>query len=145
MNDTTEQRDIRRPIFILAILAFTGLTSILVYDRIFKDTLSFGVCHAGESPPCIYHLDEKITVPPMEIRGGVLRQNIECLTGDFATGGGYFLNTSTLTDDNLNVEVFSNHPITDFNKEGTGWDIGIRNKTPIQRTGFAHVACFRKK
>lgn len=143
-NNDTVQHNIRQLTFIMAILAFAliALTSFVIYDKTYTgSSLTRGPCHTGDTPPCIYHLWEKITVPPNQY----LRQNIECEKGDFATGGGYFLNTSTLVDNSLDVEVFANEPIIGSNIGGIGWNIGIRNKTPIRRTGFGQVACFRKR
>jgi hypothetical protein len=73
---------------------------------------------------------------------GDVRLNPLCNPGDFATGGGYFLNSATLTDAQRDVEVFSNGPDTDLNVQNPpGWDIGIHNKTTTARTGFAYAVC----
>lgn len=87
--------------------------------------------------PTVYQVVDAITVPG----AAVLRRNIPCNSGDVATGGGYFLNTATLADADLDVEVFANSPITDFGIEGSGWDIGIHNKAPVERTGFGFAVC----
>jgi hypothetical protein len=70
-----------------------------------------------------------------------VREIVRCDAGDRGTGGGYFLNTGTLTDAQLDVEVYADAPITDFGFEGTGWDVGIRNKTTTPRHGFAMAVC----
>jgi hypothetical protein len=85
----------------------------------------------------LYTKFERLTVPA----SGLLRQNIECDSGDVTTGGGYFLNSAELTDSQRNVEVVSDGPISDFGREDTGWDIGIYNKTATERNGFGYVRC----
>ena len=85
----------------------------------------------------VYQVTDAITVPG----SGALRRIIRCNPGDVATGGGYFLNTAHLADVDLDVEVFANAPITDDGIEGTGWDIGIHNKAPVDRTGFGYAVC----
>lgn len=73
---------------------------------------------------------------------GAERKIAPCGKGDRATGGGYFLNTATLTDEQLDVEVFSNAPeIVLPEQYPPGWDIGIRNKTTTARSGFAYAVC----
>jgi hypothetical protein len=84
-----------------------------------------------------YQRISPISVPPLD---GV-REIVRCDAGDRGTGGGYFLNTGTLTDAQLDVEVYADAPITDFGFEGTGWDVGIRNKTTTPRHGFAMAVC----
>jgi hypothetical protein len=85
----------------------------------------------------IYTNFEVISVPA----SGLVRQSIECNAGDLATGGGYFLFTGGLTNAQLEVEVFANQPISEFGKEGTGWDIGILNETTTARSGSGTVVC----
>ena len=89
------------------------------------------------TPTRLYTNLEPITVPP----SGLLRQNIECDAGDVTTGGGYFLNSSNLTNAQRDVEVIADAPITEFGIEDTGWDVGIHNKTTTERTGFGYVRC----
>ena len=85
-----------------------------------------------------YQVSDAFTVPAL----GVLRRNVSCNPGDVATGGGYFLNTTGLADADLDVEVFSNAPIGDFGIEGSGWDIGIRNKAAVERSGGGFAVCY---
>jgi hypothetical protein len=73
---------------------------------------------------------------------GDVRLLPQCNPGDLATGGGYFLNSATLTDAQRDVEVFSDGPDTDLDVQNPpGWDIGIHNKTTTPRTGFAYAVC----
>jgi hypothetical protein len=73
---------------------------------------------------------------------GTVRVLPYCDKGDVATGGGYFLNTATLNDAQLDVEVFSDGPNTNgLVQPPPGWDIGIHNKTSTPRSGVALVVC----
>jgi hypothetical protein len=73
---------------------------------------------------------------------GNVRLLPQCKPGDRATGGGYFLNIATLTDAQIDVEVFSDGPDTSGGVQNPpGWDIGIHNKTTTARTGFAYAVC----
>ena len=85
----------------------------------------------------LYYVSEPINIAAND----VYRNNVECEGDDTVTGGGYFLNTAELSDAELDVEVFSNKPSTDFGEEYEGWDIGIRNMANVPRSGFAHAVC----
>ena len=100
---------------------------------------------AGCSPVSaspFYQVEEAIVVPAQ----GALRKRIPCNPGDVVTGGGYFLNSADLTDDQLNVEVFANAPIISIDVPivGPGWDVGIQNKAAIERSGFGYAICARQ-
>ena len=82
------------------------------------------------------------TLPISLAASGIVRVAPQCNSGDRATGGGYFLNTSALSDAQIEVEVYSNGPDTTGNNQSPpGWDIGIRNKTTTARSGFAFAVC----
>jgi len=81
-------------------------------------------------------------VPIALAANGTVRLNPLCDKGDVATGGGYFLYTSNLTDAQLDVEVFANEPDTrGAVTTPPGWDIGIHNKTSTPRSGVALAVC----
>jgi hypothetical protein len=86
----------------------------------------------------VYRRTRSLVVPA----SGSVRTNPTCSTGDRATGGGYFLNTTGLKSSQMNVEVYKNGPNTDQNaRSPRGWDIAIKNRTSKRRTGFAFAVC----
>lgn len=75
---------------------------------------------------------------------GLTRLRIRCDPGDVAVGGGYFLSSqdsagASLTDAQRDVEVIADQPITDAGSEGTGWDVGIINKTSTARVANGSI------
>jgi hypothetical protein len=61
-------------------------------------------CPTPNPGPAVYQVVDPMLIPA----GGVVRRSILCNPGDVATGGGYFLDTTTLGDADLDVEVFAN-------------------------------------
>lgn len=90
----------------------------------------------SKMPKGLYRRTEGFKIAP----GGILRKLLSCDAGDLATGGGYyFLGNGPMGGGH--VEVFTNQPISDYTKEGTGWDLGIRNITTAEYNGVITVMC----
>lgn len=85
-----------------------------------------------------YRVSEYFTITP----GNSQRILVYCDEGDLVTGGGYYLNASSIPDADRMVEVFSNQPLSRYENMGEGWDIGITNIHPdAERFGFAYAVC----
>ena len=84
--------------------------------------------------PNFYTLYKAVDLPATT----VVRILVPCNAGDGGVGaGGYFYNGGGSID----VAVFVSSPITDFGRQDTGWDVGMRNRSATPTSGFAYARC----
>ena len=101
--------------------------------------------------PTVYRRFERAVLEPL----GTLRLRVPCHDeqdeakfDSVVVGGGYFINVlqpdGTLNRTLLDVDVFANAPSTELrsDRDDPAWDIGIVNKTTLERHALGFVICF---